>query len=70
MADVFEFDGLTVQHNFLLRDRLKITGEVRSGPEGIAGAVVTLLEGTGSPEIKSPRMLQSPSWLPECKRQL
>ncbi|GAA1787526.1 hypothetical protein GCM10009712_38700 [Pseudarthrobacter sulfonivorans] len=47
MAEVFEFDGLTLEHNFLLRDRLKISGAVCVGGEAIAGAMVTLLQGTG-----------------------
>lgn len=47
MAQVFEFDGRTLEHNFLLRDRLLIGGTARAGGEGIVGAVVTLLEAGG-----------------------
>lgn len=47
MAEVFEFDGRTLEHNFLLRDRLLIGGSARAGGEAIAGAVVTLLEAGG-----------------------
>ncbi|WP_051423060.1 MFS transporter [Arthrobacter sp. MA-N2] len=46
-AEVFEFDGRTLEHNVLLRDRLTIGGEVSVAGEGIAGAVVTLLEAGG-----------------------
>lgn len=47
MAEVFEFDGRTLEHNFLLRDRLKISGSASAGGETIAGAVVSLLEAGG-----------------------
>ena len=46
-AEVFEFDGRTLEQNFLLRDRLEIGGTVSAGGEAIAGAVVTLLEAGG-----------------------
>jgi MFS family permease len=47
MAEVFEFDGRTLKHNFLLRDRLTIGGAVSVGGAAIAGAVVSLLEAGG-----------------------
>jgi MFS family permease len=47
MAEVFEFDGRNLEHNVLLRDRLTIGGAVSVAGEGIAGAVVTLLEASG-----------------------
>lgn len=47
MAEVFEFDGRTLEQNFMLRDRLKIGGTVSVGGEAIAGAAVTLIEAGG-----------------------
>jgi MFS family permease len=47
MAEVFDFDGRTLEQNFLLRDQLTIRGAVSAGREPIAGAVVTLLEAGG-----------------------
>ena len=47
MAEVFEFDGRTLEHNFLLRVRLRVCGAVSAGGVAIAGAVVTLLEAGG-----------------------
>ncbi|RAX43877.1 MFS transporter [Arthrobacter sp. AQ5-06] len=47
MAEVFDFDGRTRHQNFLLRDRLEISGLVTAGSEAVAGAVVTLLEASG-----------------------
>jgi hypothetical protein len=47
MAEVFDFDGRTLQQNFLLRDRLEIGGTVSAGGGPVAGAVVTLLEAGG-----------------------
>jgi MFS family permease len=47
MAEVFEFDGRSLVHNVLLRDRLIIGGAVSVAGEGSAGAVVTLLEAGG-----------------------
>jgi MFS family permease len=47
MAEVFEFDGRTLEHNFLLRNRLQICGTASAGGEAIVGAVVTLLEAGG-----------------------
>ncbi|MDR7082553.1 MFS family permease [Arthrobacter ginsengisoli] len=46
-AEVFEFDGRTLEHNFLLQDRLTIRGTIRAGGKTIAGAAVTLLEAGG-----------------------
>jgi hypothetical protein len=48
MAEVFEFDGRSLEHNVLLRDRLTIGGTASAAGEGIAGAVMTLLEAGGS----------------------
>jgi MFS family permease len=47
MAEVFEFDGRTLEHNFQLRNRLMISGTASAGGHAIAGAVVTLLEADG-----------------------
>ncbi|WP_104063671.1 MFS transporter [Arthrobacter sp. 4R501] len=47
MAEVFDFDGRTRHQNFLLRDRLEISGLVTAGSAAVAGAVVTLLEASG-----------------------
>ncbi|MHA7289100.1 MFS transporter [Arthrobacter sp. MDT3-24] len=47
MAEVFDFDGRTRHQNFLLRDRLEISGLVTAGSAVVAGAVVTLLEASG-----------------------
>ncbi|MGX9901372.1 carboxypeptidase-like regulatory domain-containing protein [Arthrobacter sp. SA17] len=47
MAEVFEFDGRALQHNFLLREQLTIGGEASAGGEATVGAVVTLLESGG-----------------------
>ena len=48
MAEVFDFDGRTLEQNFLLRDRLEITGRAAVGREPVAGAVVTLLKPPAS----------------------
>ncbi len=47
MAEVFEFDGRTLEHNFQLRNRLMITGTASTGGHAIAGAAITLLEAGG-----------------------
>jgi MFS family permease len=47
MAEVFDFDGHTLQRNFELRDRLEIGGTVTAGGEPLAGAVLSLLEAVG-----------------------
>ena len=47
LAEVFEFDGRTLEHNFHLRNRLMISGTASAGGHAIAGAVVTLLEAGG-----------------------
>lgn len=47
MAEVFDFDGRTRHQNFLLRDRLEISGLVTAGSAAVTGAVVTLLEASG-----------------------
>jgi acyl-coenzyme A thioesterase PaaI-like protein len=47
MAEVFEFDGRTVEHNFQLRNRLMISGTASRGGHAIGGAVVALLEAGG-----------------------
>ncbi|MCO4273400.1 MFS transporter [Pseudarthrobacter sp. HLT3-5] len=47
MEEIFDFDGRTRHQNFLLRDRLEISGLVTAGSAAVAGAVVTLLEASG-----------------------
>lgn len=47
VAEVFKFDGCTLEHNFLLGDRLQIGGKVSVGGKAAAGAAVTLLEAGG-----------------------
>jgi MFS family permease len=47
MAEVFEFDGRTLQQNFLLQDRLDLSGSATVGGEAVSGAVVTLLQASG-----------------------
>ncbi|QHK21123.1 MFS transporter [Pseudarthrobacter psychrotolerans] len=47
MAEVFDFDGLTLQQNFLLRDRLELSGSVSAGGEPVASAMVTLIQASG-----------------------
>ncbi|WP_142060188.1 MFS transporter [Pseudarthrobacter sp. B4EP4b] len=47
IAEVFDFDGRTLQQNFLLRDRLQVGGKVSAGGASVSGAVVTLLEAGG-----------------------
>ncbi len=47
MAEVFDFDGLTLKQNFMLRERLELGGSVMAGGKPVAGAVVTLLEASG-----------------------
>lgn len=47
MAEVFDFDGRTLQQNFLLREQLQIRGTVSAAGEPVAGAVLTLLEAGG-----------------------
>ena len=46
-AEVFDFDGRTLQQNLRLLDRLEIGGTVSAGHEPLAGAVLTLLEASG-----------------------
>jgi MFS family permease len=47
MAEVFEFDGRTLHQNFLLQDRLEISGSVSDSGGRVGGAVITLLEAGG-----------------------
>ena len=47
MAEVFDFDGRTLKQNFLLHERLEISGRAAIGRGPVAGAVVTLLRATG-----------------------
>lgn len=47
MAEVFDFDGLTLQQNFHLDNRLELDGVASAGGTPVPGAVVTLLQATG-----------------------
>ncbi|KRE64363.1 MFS transporter [Arthrobacter sp. Soil761] len=47
MAAVFEVDGRNLQQDFLLQDRLEITGTVNDNSGTVADAVITLLEAGG-----------------------
>ncbi|MFC7848062.1 MFS transporter [Arthrobacter sp. NPDC057388] len=47
MAEVFDFDGRTLKQNFLLHERLEISGRAAVAGEPVAGAVVALLHATG-----------------------
>jgi hypothetical protein len=47
IAEVFDFDGRTLQQNFLLRDQLQIRGKVTADGAFVPGAVVALLEAGG-----------------------
>jgi hypothetical protein len=47
LAQVFDFDGRTLQHNILLGKRLELSGTVSVGGRVVPGAVVTLLQATG-----------------------
>ncbi|MEN8585019.1 MFS transporter [Burkholderia sp. RS01] len=47
MAEVFDFDGRTLQQNFLLHDRLELSGTATLGAEPVARAVVSLLQASG-----------------------
>lgn len=47
MAEVFEFDGRTLQQNFLLQDRLDLSGTATTGGVAVTGAVMTLLQASG-----------------------
>lgn len=46
-AEVFDFDGHTLQQNFLLGRRLELSGSVNVGGAAVGGAVVTLLQANG-----------------------
>lgn len=47
IAEVFEFDGRALHQNFLLQDRLEISGSVSDSGGRVRGAVITLLEAGG-----------------------
>lgn len=47
MAEVFDFDGRTLQQNFHLDDRLELGGTATVAGAALPGAVVTLLQATG-----------------------
>ncbi|MGY2744725.1 MFS transporter [Pseudarthrobacter sp. O4] len=47
MAEVFDFDGRTLQQNFHLDNRLELDGVASVGGTPVPGAVVTLLQATG-----------------------
>ncbi|GAC1500587.1 MAG: hypothetical protein NVS2B15_23090 [Pseudarthrobacter sp.] len=47
LAQVFDFDGRTLQHNLLLGKRLELSGAVSVGGRPVPGALVTLLQATG-----------------------
>lgn len=47
MAEVFDYDGRTLRHNFLLQHRLELSGVASEGGVPVAEAVVTLLQATG-----------------------
>lgn len=47
MAEVFDFDGRTLEQNFHLRERLELSGMARADGTPLEGAAVTLLQGSG-----------------------
>ncbi|MEK0154491.1 MFS transporter [Arthrobacter oryzae] len=47
MAEVFDFDGRTLQQNFHLEDRLELAGTASAGGLVLPDAVVTLLQASG-----------------------
>jgi MFS family permease len=47
MAEVFDFDGRTLQQNFHLEDRLELAGTATVGGAVLPDAVVTLLQASG-----------------------
>ena len=47
MAEVFDFDGRTLQQNFHLEDRLELAGTATAGGTALPDAVVTLLQASG-----------------------
>jgi MFS family permease len=47
LAQVFDFDGRTLQQNFLLGKRLELSGAVSVGGRTVPGAMVSLLQATG-----------------------
>ncbi|XAS74388.1 MFS transporter [Micrococcaceae bacterium Sec5.1] len=47
IAELFEVDAHTLEHNFRLRNRLMISGTASAGGHAISGTVVTLLEAGG-----------------------
>ncbi|WLQ07839.1 MFS transporter [Arthrobacter oryzae] len=47
MAEVFDFDGRTLQQNFHLEDRLELAGTASAGGTVLPDAVVTLLQASG-----------------------
>ncbi|KIS25582.1 MFS transporter [Arthrobacter sp. SPG23] len=47
MAEVFDFDGRTLQQNFHLEDRLELAGTATVGGKPLPDAVVTLLQASG-----------------------
>jgi MFS family permease len=47
MAEVFDFDGRTLQQNFHLDDRLELGGTATVAGAALPGAVITLLQASG-----------------------
>jgi MFS family permease len=47
MAQVFDFDGHTLQQNFHLQDRLELAGTATAGGAALPDAPVTLLQASG-----------------------
>jgi hypothetical protein len=47
MAEVFQFDGRNLEHNFLLSERLALSGRTTHLGRTLPQAVVTLLQATG-----------------------
>lgn len=47
MAEVFDFDGRTLEQNFHLRGRLELSGMASAAGAALPGAAVTLLQGSG-----------------------
>ena len=47
MAEVFDFDGRTLQQNFHLENRLELAGTATAGGAVLPDAVVTLLQASG-----------------------
>jgi MFS family permease len=47
MAEVFDFDGRTLQQNFHLENRLELAGTATVGGTALTDAVVTLLQASG-----------------------